>query len=108
MRRSGAFPLWALSRPACAKHPCTACPEMTRFEIPEGVDLRGRLGGRDRGMPMKRGPQKLTGAPAQTGRSKQVSEKSRHRQFEQVLPREEFTPGKSIPCAAWGDPRGEA
>jgi hypothetical protein len=25
-----------------------------------------------------------------------------------VLPREEFDPGKPIPCAAWGDPRGEA
>ena len=28
--------------------------------------------------------------------------------IEQVLPREESTPGKPSPCAAWGDPRGEA
>ena len=37
-----------------------------------------------------------------------MSKKSRHRQFEQVLSREESTSEKSIPCAAWGDPRSEA
>jgi hypothetical protein len=28
--------------------------------------------------------------------------------MDQVLPREELDPGKPNPCAAWGDPRGEA
>ena len=44
----------------------------------------------------------------ETGMRKQVSWMRRHRRVEQVLPREESTSGKPIPCAAWGDPRGEA
>ena len=47
-------------------------------------------------------------APAQTGRRKQVSERNRHRRIKQILSREESTPGKPIPYAAWSDPRGEA
>jgi hypothetical protein len=31
-----------------------------------------------------------------------------HQVIEQVLPQEESTPGKPRPCAAWGDPHGEA
>jgi hypothetical protein len=30
------------------------------------------------------------------------------KKVEQVLPREESTPGKPSPCAAWGDSRSEA
>jgi hypothetical protein len=37
-----------------------------------------------------------------------VSEKERHQRIEQVLPQEESTPGKSIPCAVTGDRQGEA
>ncbi|XXT24689.1 hypothetical protein WME94_24460 [Sorangium sp. So ce429] len=49
-----------------------------------------------------------TDAPVKTGMREQVSNEEQHQQIEQVLPREEFTPGKANPCAAWGDPRGEA
>ena len=49
-----------------------------------------------------------TEAPVKAGRRKQVSKMERHREIEQVLPREESTPGKPNPCAAWGDSRGEA
>ena len=44
----------------------------------------------------------------ETGMRKQVSEDEQHQRVKQVLPREESTPGKANPCAAWGDPRGEA
>jgi hypothetical protein len=47
-------------------------------------------------------------APVKTGMREQVSNEEQHQQIEQVLPREESTPGKASPCAAWGDPRGEA
>jgi hypothetical protein len=43
-----------------------------------------------------------------TDRRKQVSKRSRHRRLEQVLPREESTPGKPNPCAVQGDLQGEA
>ncbi len=49
-----------------------------------------------------------TVAPVKTGMRKQVSMMEKHQSIEQVLPREESTPGKANPCAAWGDPRGEA
>ena len=49
-----------------------------------------------------------SGKRRETGMRKQVSEMRKHRRVEQVLSREESTPGKPIPCAAWGDPRGEA
>jgi hypothetical protein len=50
-----------------------------------------------------------SGAPIKTGARKQVSEmKRRGRNVERVLPQEESTPGKSIPCAARGDLRSEA
>jgi hypothetical protein len=39
---------------------------------------------------------------------KKVSKMNKHLRIEQVLPREESDPGKSSPCASWGDPRGEA
>jgi hypothetical protein len=44
----------------------------------------------------------------ETGMRKQVREARQHQQAEQVPPREEPTPGKANPCAAWGDPRREA
>jgi hypothetical protein len=44
----------------------------------------------------------------ETGMRKQVSKAEQHQQAEQVLPREESTPGKANPCAAWGDSRREA
>jgi hypothetical protein len=39
---------------------------------------------------------------------KQVSKIGKHQEIEQVLSREESTPGKPIPCVERGDPRGEA
>lgn len=48
----------------------------------------------------------------ETGMRKQVSWMRKHRRVEQVLPREESTPGKPNPCAALAShgakPRGEA
>lgn len=43
-----------------------------------------------------------------TDRRKQVSKRSRHQRIEQVLPWEESTPRKPIPCALRGDSQGEA
>ena len=37
-----------------------------------------------------------------------MTEMSGHQRIEEVLPREEFAPGKPSPCALWGDPHGEA
>ena len=48
------------------------------------------------------------GAPAQTGRRKQVRLRQRHRWFKQILPREESAPEKPSPCVDRGDPIGEA
>ena len=47
-------------------------------------------------------------APVKTGRKKQVTEMSRHRRIEEVLPREESVPGKSSPCGRRGDSPVEA
>jgi len=62
---------------------------------PQGLGIRARR-------------EKREYAPMKTDRRKQVSKKSRHRRFGQVLPREESTPGKPNPCATQGDLRGEA
>jgi len=44
----------------------------------------------------------------ETGMRKQVSTMEQHQEIEQVLPREESTPGKPNPCAARSDSRSEA
>lgn len=47
-------------------------------------------------------------APAQTGRRKLVSGRTRHQRIAQIQPREESNLGKANPCMRVGDHAGEA